>query len=403
MTSVSRSPTTLLVCAGLVVTLGMGIRHGFGLFLQPMTVDLGLSRQAFAFAIGAQNLIWGVVQPFTGMIADRYGAGRVLLVGALLYALGLACMSFATAPLGLSLSAGLLIGLGLSGTTFAIVFGVVGRAFEAAQRARALALVGAAGSFGQFVMVPFGQTLIGTWGWGSALLTLAAMALLIAPLAAGLTEGEASVAPQQQQSIRQALREAFAHNSFRLLTLGYFVCGFQVVFIGVHLPAFLVDQGLSPNVGMTALALIGFFNVIGTYGWGRLGGRYLKKRLLSTIYLLRSLVIVLFLMAPASPWSTYLFAAAIGLLWLATVPLTSAMVAHIFGVRYLSMLSGIVFLSHQVGSFLGAWLGGFLFDATGSYHSVWVIAVALGVVAALVNWPIDERPVARLRASEGAA
>jgi len=218
----------------------------------------------------------------------------------------------------------------------------------------------------------------------------------------GLAEKErhASIV-MQQQSVGQALGEAFSHNGFKLLTLGYFVCGFQVVFIGVHLPAFLVDAGLSAKVGMTALALIGFFNILGTYGWGRLDGRFTKKHLLSTIYLLRSAVIMLFLSAPITPWSTYIFAAAIGLLWLATVPLTSALVAQIFGVKYLSMLSGVVFLSHQVGSFLGAWLGGYLFDRTGSYGMVWTIAIALGVMAALANWPIDERPLERLRASEG--
>jgi predicted MFS family arabinose efflux permease len=399
-----RTPSVVLLCAGLAVTLSMGIRHGFGLFQQPMTVDLGITRQVFSVALGIQNIVWGLAQPISGMIADRFGAGRVLVIGALLYALGLVFMSFSQSALGLSASAGVLIGLGLSGTTFSIVFGVVGRAVEASKRARALAIVGAAGSFGQFVMVPFSQTLISGLGWMGSLVVLGVMAALIAPLAAALVEPRKAIAMQrEQQSARGAIAEAFSHTGFKLLTLGYFVCGFQVVFIGVHLPAYLHDKGLGPKEAVTALALIGFFNIIGTYGWGRLGGRLSKKDLLSVIYLLRSAVIAAFLLAPVTPWSVYLFAATIGLLWLGTVPLTSAIVAQVFGVKYLSMLSGIVFFSHQVGSFLGAWLGGYLFDRTGSYNAAWMIAVVLGLVAAAANWPIDERPLARLRAAEGAA
>ena len=400
-----RTPTIVLICAGLVVTLSMGLRHGFGLFLHPMTTDLGLTRQNFAFALGVQNLVWGAAQPLTGMIADRFGAGRVVLAGSVLYVFGLLLMSHVGSAAGLSVSAGLLIGLGLSGTTFSIVFGAVGRAVAPARRAKALAMVGAAGSFGQFAMVPVSHGLIGAWGWAVALLVLAGMAALMAPLASALMEEHKPIAnaATQQQSIMQALREAFAHRGFRLLTLGYFVCGFQVVFIGVHLPSYLVDKGLSARDGMIALALIGLFNVIGSYSWGSMGAHYSKKNLLSLIYTLRSVVIIVFLLVPISSLSVYGFAASIGLLWLATVPLTSAVVAQIFGVKYLSMLSGFVFISHQAGSFLGAWLGGYLFDKTGSYQTVWMIATGLGVMAALANWPIDERPLARLRAQESAA
>ena len=395
----------ILICAGLVVTLSMGLRHGFGLFLQPITTDLGLTRQQFAFALGIQNIVWGLAQPFTGMLADRFGAGRVILIGSIFYAAGLALMSQVSGAVGLSVSAGLLIGLGLSGTTFSIVFGAVGRAVAPQRRAKALAIVGAAGSFGQFAMVPLSHTLLGGWGWVVALLILASMAACMAPLSAGLMEQHRPAVPSAtpSQSIMQALREAFAHRGFRLLTLGYFVCGFQVVFIGVHLPSYIVDKGLSARDGMIALALIGLFNVVGSYSWGSMGAHYSKKNLLSIIYTLRSIVIITFLLLPISSWSVYVFAATIGLLWLATVPLTSAVVAQIFGVKYLSMLSGFVFMSHQAGSFLGAWLGGYLFDKTGSYQTVWMIAIALGIMAALVNWPIDERPLARLKTQESLA
>ena len=400
-----RTPTMILICGGLVVSLSMGLRHGFGLFLQPMTTDLGLTRQNFAFALGIQNLLWGLAQPLVGMIADRFGAGRVVVFGAISYVLGLIFMSYAESAFGLSLSAGVLIGLGLSGTTFSIVFGVVGRAVTPAFRSKALAIVGAAGSFGQFVMVPATHGLIAGWGWAVALLILATMAALMLPLANGMVEyrERAAVSAIAPQSIMQALREAFSHTGFKLLTLGYFVCGFQVVFIGLHLPSYIMDKGLSAKDGMIALALIGLFNVIGSYSWGSLGAHYSKKNLLSLIYLMRAVVIAIFLLIPISPLSVYLFAAGIGLLWLGTIPLTSAVVAQIFGVKYLSMLSGFVFLSHQFGSFIGAWLGGYLFDKTGSYQTIWLITIGLSLLAALANWPIDERPVERLRVRESAA
>ncbi len=394
-----RTPTVVLVCGGLILSLSLGVRHGFGLFLQPMSFDLGWGRETFAFALAVQNLLWGAAQPLTGMFADKYGAGRVIAAGAVLYVAGLALMGFSTTGLEFNLTAGVLIGLGLSGTSFSIVLGAVGRAYPAEKRSQALGIAAAAGSFGQFAMLPIEQSLISGVGWLNALLVLAAIALLMAPLAAALAEKRpAAASTARQQTVVEALREAFGHRGFLLLTSGFFVCGFQVVFIGVHLPAFLLDRGLTPETGMIALALIGLFNVVGTYTAGQLGGRFSKKYLLSTLYFARSVVIVVFLLFPITPLSVYLFASAIGLLWLATVPLTNGLVAQIFGVKYMAMLGGFVFFSHQVGSFLGVWLGGYLFDRTGSYDTVWLIAIALGVLAAIAHLPIDERPVtARLR------
>jgi MFS family permease len=389
-----RTPGVVIFCGGLVVTLSMGIRHAFGLFLQPMSMDLGWGREVFSIAIALQNLVWGAAQPFTGLIADRYGAGRVLAAGAVLYVAGLGLMASSGTALGLSGSAGLLIGLGLSGTTFSVVYGVIGRAVSPEKRSTALGIAGAAGSFGQFMMVPIGQTLISSLGWVSALLAMAALGTLMLPLASALVEQRsAAAAGAPEQTVAQAIREAARHRGFWLLTLGFFVCGFQVVFIASHLPAYLADRGQPARVGMLALALVGLFNIFGTYGAGVLGGRYAKKSLLTGLYVGRAIVIAIFLALPVTPLSAGLFAAAMGLLWLSTVPLTNGIIAQVFGVQYLSMLSGFVFFSHQIGSFLGAWLGGYLFDATGSYQAVWVICIGLSIVAALINLPIDERPV----------
>jgi MFS family permease len=392
-----RTPVVVLVCGGLVMTLAMGVRHGFGLFLQPMTLDHGWGRETFAFALALQNLLWGISQPVTGLIADRYGAGKVMITGIVLYVLGLLGMAWATTGTGFVLSAGVLIGIGLSGTTFSIVYGVLGRITPPEKRSMALGIAGAMGSFGQFALLPVSQSLISDFGWLEALLILAGIAALMAPLSVALAEPHRDLsAGQHQQSAWEAIREAFGHNGFNLLTLGYFVCGFQVVFIGVHLPAYLADQGMAANVGVTCLALIGLFNIFGTFGAGWLGQRYSKKHLLAAIYITRSVVIIAFLAVPLSPTSAYLFAMAIGLLWLATVPLTNGIIAQVFGVVYLSMLGGFVFFSHQIGSFLGAWLGGLLFDRTGSYDIVWGIIILLGVLAMAINLPIDQRPLARL-------
>ncbi len=395
-----RAPTLsmsqVLLCGAMIVTLSMGIRHGFGLWLQPITMARGWSRETFAFALAVQNLAWGIAGPIAGALADRFGAYRVLVAGALLYAAGLATMPLAANGAAFTGAAGLLVGIAQSGVTYAVVYGVIGRNIAPQRRSWAMGVTAAAGSFGQFLMLPVESALISRLGWDQALYALALLVLVIAPLALGLREPvRAAAGGASTQGIGAALREAFGDRSFNLLTAGYFVCGFQVVFIGVHLPSYLKDRGFDPQVATMALALIGLFNVFGTYAAGALGQRWPKRYLLSTIYAARSLAIVLFLLLPLTSTSIYVFSAAMGLLWLSTVPLTNAVVAQIFGVQYLSMLSGFVFLSHQVGSFLGVWLGGRLFDATGSYDLVWWIAVALGVFAALINLPVREAPIAR--------
>ncbi|MBP6902153.1 MAG: MFS transporter [Burkholderiaceae bacterium] len=390
------SMAQVLLCGAAIVTLSMGIRHGFGLWLQPITMDRGWTRETFAFALAVQNLAWGLAGPLAGMLADRFGAWRVLIAGSLLYAAGLVCMALATSGLGFTGSAGLMVGIAQSGVTYAVVYGVIGRNVAADKRSWAMGVAAAAGSFGQFLMVPVESWLIGAWGWQNALFILGCAALAILPLAFGLKEPAAQAAAGgHQQSIGQAVREAFAYPSFRWLMAGYFVCGFQVVFIGVHMPSYLKDHGLPPQVATTALALIGLFNVFGTYGAGWLGQRVPKRHILASIYALRSVAIIAFLLAPLTPMSVYVFSAVIGTLWLSTVPPTNAVIAQIFGVQYLSMLGGFVFFSHQVGSFLGVWLGGKLYDATGSYDLVWWIAVALGVAAALANLPVREGAIAR--------
>ena len=385
----------VLLCGALVVTLSMGIRHGFGLWLQPITMDRGWTRETFAFALAVQNLSWGIAGPFAGMLADRYGAYRVLLIGGALYALGLVLMALSTSGLAFTGSAGVLIGLAQSGCTYAVIYGVIGRNVAADKRSWAMGVAAAAGSFGQFLMVPVESWLISAWGWQNALFVLGCAALAILPLARGLREPAQALHLGFSQSIGSALREAFGYRSFQWLMAGYFVCGFQVVFIGVHMPSYLRDHGMAPGVATTALALIGLFNVFGTYTAGWLGQRVPKRYSLSGIYALRSVVIVAFLLVPLSPLSVYLFSATMGLLWLSTVPPTNAVVAQIFGVQYLSMLGGFIFFSHQVGSFLGVWLGGRLYDATGSYDLVWWIAVGLGVFAALINLPVREYEITR--------
>jgi len=396
MTKDWRTPGVILLCGGIILTLSTGTRAGFGLFLKPMTFDLGWSRETFAFALALQNLMWGALQPFVGMIADRKGAGRVLLAGSALYATGLVLMANSTTGLQLSFATGVFIGLAQACTSFSIVFGVLGRVFPAERRSMALGLASAAGSFGQFAMLPYSGTLISHLGWFNALLVLAATTAMIAPLSSALIErraGTSGGAPAQ--SIGDALREAFAHKSFLMLTAGYFVCGFQLAFVTVHFPAYLADKGLAANVGMMALALVGLFNIFGSFSAGALGSRYSKTNLLSLIYFSRAAVIALFVFSPISETSVYLFSAVIGMLWLSTVPLTSSVIGQMFGVAYMSMLSGVAFFSHQIGSFIGVWLGGYLFDHTGSYQVVWTISIALGIFAGLINLPIDERAIRR--------
>ncbi|MDE2617529.1 MAG: MFS transporter [Burkholderiales bacterium] len=396
------SPKTLsmaqvLICGAAIVTLSMGIRHGFGLWLQPVTQTQGWTRETFALAMAIQNLTWGLAGIFAGMLADKFGAFKVIVGGAILYALGLIGMANAPTPLLFALSCGVLIGVAQAGTTYAVIYGVIGRNVSLDKRSWAMGVAAAAGSFGQFLMVPTEGWLISSLGWQQALMALGMAALLIIPLAWGLHEPSfaAGTAPKREQSILQALREAFAYPSFQLLMAGYFVCGFQVVFIGVHMPSYLKDHGLSPQVASYSLALIGLFNVFGTYIAGALGQRLAKKNILAFIYFARSIAITVFLLVPLTPTSVYIFSAVMGVLWLSTVPPTNAIVAQIFGVAHLSMLGGFVFFSHQVGSFMGVWLGGYLYDKTGSYDIVWYIAIGLGIAAALVNLPVREAAIRR--------
>ncbi|MDM0047364.1 MFS transporter [Variovorax dokdonensis] len=392
----SLSLRQVLLCGAMVVTLSMGIRHGFGLWLQPITQEQGWTRETFSFALAIQNLAWGFAGVFAGMLADKVGAFRVLVMGALLYGAGLAGMALSPTPLMFTLTAGILVGVAQAGTTYAVIYGVIGRQISAERRSWAMGITAAAGSFGQFFMVPVEGQLIFQLGWKNALLVLAAMALVIIPLAYGLREHRAAgVAARREQTIMQALSEAFGYRSFVLLMAGYFVCGFQVVFIGVHMPSYLRDHGMAPEVASYALALIGLFNVVGTYIAGSLGQRLAKRKILAFIYMGRALAILVFILAPLSPMSVYLFSAVIGALWLSTVPPTNAIIAQIFGVAHMSMLSGFVFFSHQIGSFLGVWLGGYLYDRTGSYDVVWWIAIGLGVASSLVNLRVSEAPIVR--------
>ena len=398
-----RTPTVVLVASAVILSLSMGIRHGFGLFLQPVSSEMGWGREVFALALAVQNLTWGATQPFTGMVADRFGSARVMLAGCFLYIVGLVTMSFATSPWLLVLTAGVLIGIGQSGVTYSVVSGVLGRKFPPEKRSMALGISAAAGSFGQFAMLPFTQWMLTHIGWHGALLALAGVALLIVPLAAAMVERREAQTHAFQQTARQAVGEAFSHRGYVLLTIGFFVCGFQVVFVGVHLPSYLLDKGLPAQVGVTALALIGLFNIFGTYATGWLGAKIPKRYILSFIYFGRAVVIVLFLWLPLSAMSVYAFAMALGLLWLSTIPPTNGIVAQIFGVRYMAMLTGVTFFSHQIGSFLGAWLGGVVFDRTGSYDLVWYLSIALGIVAGLLNLPIDERELKRGTAARATA
>jgi predicted MFS family arabinose efflux permease len=390
-----RTPTVVLVCGGIILTIAMGIRHGFGLFLQPISHDMGWGRETFALAIAVQNLVWGATQPFVGMISDKYGAARVVMAGAALYGLGLVAMANSHSPFVFILTSGVLIGIGLSGVTFSVISGVLGRRFSPEKRSMALGISAAAGSFGQFAILPLAQWLLSNVGWYGALLAMAGVAVCMAPLAAALVERRGAQQHAFIQSAGQAMGEALGHRGYMLLTAGFFVCGFQVVFLAVHLPAYLADKGLPAYVAVTALALIGLFNIVGTYLAGWLGGRMPKKYILSAIYFARAVVFALFIWVPISVYSVYAFAVALGFLWLSTVPVTNGIVAQIFGVRYLAMLSGFAFFSHQIGSFLGAWLGGKVYDLTGSYDLVWYLSIALAVMAGLINLPIDEREIKR--------
>jgi MFS family permease len=389
------NPAVIIACGGLVLLLSIGVRNSFGIFLQPISAELGWSREVFALTLAIQNLFWGVSQPFAGMIADRYGSGRVIVVGALIYAAGLLLMSVSSTPLSTHITIGVMIGIGIGGCGFAIVLASVGRSVPPERRAMALGFASALGSFGQFSLLPLGQVLIDGQGWSMTFVVFGVMMLLIVPLASMLSGRPASTPEAESLSLREALREAAGHSGFLYLNAGFFVCGFHVTFIATHLPAYVGDLGLSPTLGAWALGTVGLFNIIGSLLAGILGDRFSKKYLLSFLYMARAVVITLFILTPPSTLTVLLFAGSMGLLWLSTVPLTSALVAQLFGTQYMSTLFGIVFFSHQIGAFLGAWLGGRLYVETGSYEITWWVSVGLGVMSSLLHWPIDERPAAR--------
>jgi MFS family permease len=394
-----RLPIGVIVfCGCLIGIVSFGARAGFGLFLTPISTEFQWGREVFALSIAIQNLIWGAAQPFAGMLADKYGSGRVIVLGAVIYAGGVALMAYSSEPLQMHLTAGVLVGLGTAFASFMIVMATMARKVAPKWRTLVMGIATASGSIGQFTMVPLGQAFLKAYGWHTALLLLAAIVLLIIPLSATITGKGAPAPGVRDQTVREAFGEAFGHKSYNLLVAGFFVCGFHVAFILVHMPAYIVDKGLPPETGATALALVGLFNIIGSLSAGYIGGKFSKKYSLAAIYLARAAAIVLFVLLPTSEITVYLFAAAMGLLWLSTVPLTSGLVAQFFGLRYMAMLFGFVFFSHQVGSFIGVWLGGKLYDSYGTYDVVWWLSVALGVAAALVHLPIREAPAPRLAA-----
>ena len=387
-----------LICGSLILLVSLGIRHAFGLFLQPVTMDQGWGRETFAFAIALQNLVWGFSQPFTGMLSDRFGARPVVASGALLYGLGLWVMSQVAGEVVFIFGAGVLIGLGLSGTTFPVIFGAISRLVAPQQRSFAMGITMSVGSFGQFAMLPISLGLITGLEWQSALIVLSILAILMFPLAFGIRSASPSTFfAEEDVSFTQALRDAFGLRDFWLLSLGFFVCGFQVVFIAVHLPAFLMDKGVGDGVAMTVLALIGLVNIAGTYYAGLWGGRHRKPMLLTWIYLGRAAVISAFVLLPITSTTAYIFGALMGLFWLSTIPLTNGVVASVWGIKHMSMLGGIVFFGHQLGSFAGGWMGGWLYDRTGSYDIAWGFTIALSLIAAVLNWPITERTLAQRR------
>lgn len=387
-----------ILVGGVLMGLALGIRHVQGLFMLPMTMDRGWPRETFALALALQNLVWGLAQPFTGMLADQWGAAKIVAAGVLLYGLGLLLMSTATTPVALFLGGGLVIGLALSCTAFGVVYGALSRMSTEADRSWSLGLAGAIGGLGQFIAVPGTQALQDALGWERTLVTLGALIALLVLFAAKLddrigtggTAGPGASAPRPL-SMAAAISQAFAHRGFWLLNLGFLACGFQLAFIAAHLPAYLLDKGVHPGVAVTGLAIIALANVIGTFVCGQLGGAYRRKHLLAGLYLVRSGAMALFVLLPLSPLTVYLFCAVMGFLWLGTVPLTNGLVSQVFGVQYIGTLFGFVFFGHQLGAFAGVWLGGLVFDATRSYDGLWFGAMALGVAAAALHWPIDDR------------
>lgn len=397
-----RTPAVVLTCGTIILFLSFGARNIFGILLDPMTASTGLEVDDFSLAIGIQAVIWGLTTPITASLAERYGTARMIALGGFLYAAGLALMSLVQTPLQMHLTAGMMLGLGLSATGFPIILAAITKRVDAKRRSLFLGIGSAAGSSGQLALVPAGQALITGYGWAATAIAFGCLVAVIVPLAFAMKDPKREAADPNaapEQNLRQAVGEAMSHRGFLLLTAGYFVCGYQVMFLGTHLPKFLTEAGQDPWVGATALSLIGLFNIIGTLTWGALGGKYRMKYLLTSIYVLRSAVLAVYILLPITVLSTYIFAAAIGLLWLATVPLTSGLVARIFGLRYMATLTGLVFFSHQLGSFAGAWLGGKFFVETGSYDTIWWIGVLLGLMAAALHFPIDDKPVVREQAA----
>ena len=393
-----RTPSVIIACGCAIALLSFGPRSTVGFFIKPMGQDYAWGRDVFGLALAAQNLLWGLGQPLAGAIADRFGILRVMVVGALLYASGLMLMRYATTPLSLDLSAGVLIGFGLSGCSFNLVLSAFSKLLPPDRRGLAFGAGTAAGSFGQFLFAPFGVALIDNFGWQTALMVFAAMMLLIIPLALALATPPAvpsNTRAAGEQSFKTALAEAFGHRSYVLLVLGFFTCGFQLAFITVHLPAYLADRGISAQTGGWVIAAIGLFNIIGSIGVGWIQNFFAKRYILSSIYFIRAISTVIFISFPLTPVSAILFGAISGVTWLSTVPPTSALVALMFGTRWFSTLFGFAFVSHQVGGFLGVWLGGMVFESFGSYTPIWWLSVLFGVLSALINLPIVEKPVAR--------
>lgn len=387
----------MLIGSAIILALSLGVRHAFGLYLVPMSDEFGWGHNVFSLAIAMQNLIWGAVQPITGALADKYGSKIVVAAGGALYTIGLLLMAVSSTGLLLNLSAGLILGLALSATSFPILLSAVGRAAHPEKRSLAMGIASAAGSFGQFIMLPSTLLLLQKFGWSSALVVSAILIALIIPLAwmlkAPMYVSPTSSTNEASLSFKQILKLAWEHKPFWFLALGFLVCGFQVVFIGIHLPGYLIDHGFNATTGTIFLALVGLFNIVGTYTAGWLGGKYSKPKLLMGLYGLRGIAIIAFLLLPLSTWTIYAFGIIMGLLWLSTVPLTNGIVANMFGVKYLSMLSGIVFFTHQVGSFFGGWLGGVNHDMTGNYNAVWMFSIALSIFGVLVHFFVNEENV----------
>ena len=386
-----RSFVLLIVLSGTIISLCMGMRQSLGLFMQPMNVDLGISAAAFGFSIALQNIVYGLSQPFIGAIADKHGPRPVLVVTALLYAAGMLLMLHARSfPGGLE-AAGFLLGIGAAGTAFGVLLGTVSRATPPEKRSQTVGIVAAAGSLGTFVIAPFGGWMIASFGWRAAIVAFAAMAAAMALLSLPIREAPHNPA-ERKIGLGEALREALGHRGYLFMTLAFFACGFQLVFLTTHLPSYLALCGVAPGVGATALGLIGLFNAVGTYIFGHLGARYSQKHLLAMIYGLRTLFIVLFLAAPVSAASTLVFASAMGFLWLGVAPLITGIIGRVFGLTHFNTLYGIVFLSHQLGSFFGAWMGGLVFDFWGNYNFAWGALIVIGVTAFTLQWLMDERP-----------